>query len=313
MDKTKVQTKVPPKKESDRSPSPPSVLREIDQLNEKLGTDKKQENSRQKYVSTEAAERNRSISPPDKDPKQARRQLSLAIERIRARSMDDCNYRRLHGLIKAHDTLFQDEEKYEDLLLALLDTLETPNTERRERLGRPLDNKFQILVTIRLMLLHSRKYCEPYFARALCALITARRNFEARCHIVGGLEETADDIVAACSPIDIIDTVLDVLELQEHDDEGYRAISMGLQILGGLVARIKGSGVLHQTQEQRLTRFAKRCLRDENSDTRRATITFCVELRRLVKPEERYFQMVADNDEAMKSLLTYFITTTRRR
>lgn len=297
-----------------RSPSSPSVLREILQLNDGVQPDKNQENNRrEKYVTTEAAQRNRSVSPNGKDPDQARKQLSLAIEKVRARTMDDHGYRRLQGLIKAHDALFQDEERYDQLLLALLDTLETPNTERRLPLGRQFDNKFQILVTIRLMLVHSRKYCIAYHARALCAIITARRNFESRCHIVGGLEEVAEDIIAVCTPIDVIDPVLDVLELQEHDDEGYRAISMGLEILGGLIARIKGSEVTDKTLEQRLSRFALKCLRNENSETRRATIAFCVELRRLITPEERYFQMVAGNDEALKSLLTYFIVTTRKR
>lgn len=305
--------KVPSRRRSIRSPSPPTALREIDQLNQILEPSKKEENMRQKYISTEIAVRNRSISPNTKDPGKARTQLSNGIEKIRARKMDDHGYRRLQGLIKANDDLFQDEEKYDELLLALLDTLETPNTERRQPLGRQYDNKFQILVTIRLMLAHSAKYCAPYHARALSALLTARRNFESRCHIVGGLEETAEDIVDACSSTEVIDPVLDVLELQEHDDAGYRAISMGLHILSGLVARIKGTEIMDKIQEERLTHFALKCLRNENSETRRATVAFCVELRRLINPEEKYFQMVAGNDEALKSLLTYFIATNRRR
>lgn len=313
-DALKDMAKVPSNRErSISSPSPPTVLREIDQLNQTVEPVKRQENNRQKYISTETAERNRSVSPHTRNPDKARKQLSRAVEKIRARTMDDYGYRRLQGLIKAHDTLFQDEQKYDELLLALLDTLETPNTERRQPLGRQFNNKFQILVTIRLMLVHSARYCAAYHPRALSALITARRNFEARCHIVGGLEETAEDIVAACSPVDVIDPILDVLELQEYDEAGYRATSMGLQILSGLVARIKGSEIADKTQEQRLTRYALKCLRNENSETRRATIAFCVELRRLINPEERYFQMVAGNDEALKSLLTYFIATNRRK
>jgi CLASP N terminal len=305
--------RVATRKRSSSSPDHPTVLREIDQLNQTMEPVKNQENTRQKYISTETAERNRSVSPQTKNPDKARKQLSRAVEQIRARTMDDYGYRRLQGLIKAHETLFQDEQKYDDLLLALLDTLESPNTERRQPLGRQFNNKFQILVTIRLMLLHSAKYCAAYHARALSALITARRNFEARCHIVGGLEETAEDIVAACSPIEVIDPILDVLELQEYGEAGHRAITMGLQMLGGVVARIKGSEIADKGQEERLTRYALKCLRNENSETRRATIAFCVELRRLINPEARYFQVVAGNDEALKSLLTYFIATNPRK
>ena len=299
-----------------RSPTPPrspNVLREIDQLNQTVEPVKRQENTRQKYISTEIAERNRSVSPHNKDPEKARKQLSRAIEKIRARSMDDYGYRRLQGLIKIHDTLFQDEQKYDELLLALLDTLETPNTEKRMPLGRQFENKFQILVTVRLMFVHNSKYCTAYYPRALSALITARRNFESRCHIVGGLEETAEDIITACVPADIIDPVLDVLALQDYDEAGYRATSMGIHILSGIVARIKGSEITDKSQEQRLTQFALKCLRNENLETRRATISFCVELRRLIEPEERYFRLVAGNDDALKSLLTYFIATSRQR
>jgi CLIP-associating protein 1/2 len=301
------------KKKADSPLNPPTVLREIDQLNETVEPLKRQENSRQKYISTETAERNRSISPHSKNPDKARKQLGRAIEKVRSRTMDDYGYRRLQGLIKAHDTLFQDEQRYDDLLLALLDTLETPNTEKRMPLSRQHDNKFQILVTVRLMLEHNAKYCVAYYPRALSALVTARRNFESRSHIVGGLEETAEEIIAACSPTEVIDPILDVLELQEHDDTGYRAISMGLHILTGVVARIKGDEVTDKTQEERLARFASICLRNENSETRRSTISFCVELRRLINPEERYFQLVAGNDEALRSLLTYFIATAGRR
>lgn len=313
LDHSRDGVKASSKKGSVRPPSPPTVLREIDQLNQTVESVKRQGNARQKYISTETAERNRSVSPHSRDPEKARKQLSRAIGRIRSRAMDDYGYRRLQGLIKVHDNLFQDEQKYEELLLALLDTLETPNTERRQPLGRQFDNKFQILVTIRLMLVHNAKYCAAYHARALSALITARRNFESRCHVVGGLEETADDIIAVCSPTDVLDPILDVLQLQEHDAAGYRATSIGLHILGGLVARIKGSEITDKIQEERLSRFALKCLRNENSETRRATIAFCIELRRLINPEKRYFQMVAGNDEALKSLLTYFIATTSRR
>jgi CLIP-associating protein 1/2 len=306
-------TNVPSKTKSVTPPSSPTVLREIDQLNETVEPVKRQEITRQKYLHGEAAERNRSVSPHNRHPDKARKQLSRAIEKIRARTMDDYGYRRLQGLVKIHDALFQDEQRYDDLLLALLDTLETRNNESRVAVGRQSDHKFQILVTIRLMLVYNAKYCAAYYTRALAALITARRNFESRCHIVGGLEETAEEIVTACSPSDVIDHILNVLEVQEYDDAGYRAISMGLHILSGLVARIKGNDFGDHTQEKRLTRFALKCLRNENSETRRATIAFCVELRRLIHPEERYFQLVAGGDESLKSLLTYFIATTRRR
>lgn len=301
------------KQSSYKPPSPPAVLREIDQLNQIVEPVKRQENIRQKYISTETAERNRSVTGHGKNADKARKQLSRAVDNIRTRTMDDYGYRQLQGLIKTHDALFQDEQKFDELLLALLDILETPVTENSRAVGRPFENKFQILVTIRLMLAYNVKYCAVYHPRALSALITARRNFESRSHIVGGLEETAADIVAQCSATDVLNPVLDVLELQEHDEAGFRAISMGLHILSGLMASTRADETFDEIQEQRVTRFALKCLRTENLETRRATTAFCVQLRRLINPEERYFQMVAGNDEALKSLLTYYIATTPQR
>ena len=301
------------KRRSSTPPTPPTVLREIDQLNQTVEPAKDKNNARRKYISTEVAERNRSVSPHTKDPAKARTQLFDAIGKIRAHAMDDYGYRRLQGIIKMHDTLFEDEQRCDDLLLALLETLETPNAERRRRMTRQFENKFQILVTIRLMLARNKKYFAVYYPRTLSALITARRNFESRCHIVGGLEETAEDITAACAPAEMIDHVLDVLGSQEYDEAGYRATSMGLHILRGLVARIRESEITNQFQEQRLTKYALKCLHNENSEIRRGTIAFCVELRRVIRPEEKYFKLVTGNDEALKSLLTYFIATTRRK
>ena len=343
----------PPKSPPRSPPRSPTVLREIDQLNQTLEPARKQDLTREKYINKEAAARHRSVSPHSRNPDKARQQLSRAIEKVRAGSMDDHGYRRLQGLIKIHDSLFDDEGKYDELLLALLGTLEAANmTSKRMSLGRQSDHKFQILVTIRLMLAHNAKYCGAYHARALCALIAARRHFESRHHIVGGLEETADDIIRVCSPDQVLHPVLDTLELVQQDNvpekaeddskEGcnnnnnnnnmtsQRSISLGLHILSGLAARIAGAssnnhrrnsgygttdivkGGLETEEQNRLTGFAARCLRHENSETRRATITFCVELRKLIEPEDRYFQLVAGKDEALKSLLTYFITTGRR-
>jgi len=255
----------------------------------------------------ETAERRRSISPRSKDPEEARKLLARGIERIKSRSIDDHGYRKLQGLISYHDHIFQDEQKYDDMLLALLNALETPNTEKRAPLGRRFDNKFQVLVTIRLMFVHNRKYFAAYFPRAMSALVTARRNFESRNHIVSGLEETAQDITAACNPPDVIDAVMDVLETEERDEAGSRTVAMGLHILSGLSARMRAlQAPLEPQQEQRMAKFALNCLREPTSIVRRAVIEYCLELKRIITPEARFFRLVTGDVEDLKNLITYY-------
>jgi CLIP-associating protein 1/2 len=255
----------------------------------------------------ELAERRRSISPRSKDPEEARKLLARGIERIKSRSIDDHGYRKLQGLINYHDHIFQDEQKYDEMLLALLNALETPNTEKRAPLGRRFDNKFQVLVTIRLMFVHNRKYFAAYFPRAMSALLIARRNFESRNHIVSGLEETAQDITAACIPPDVIDAVMDVLETEERDEAGSRTIAMGLHILSGLSARLRElHAAIEPLQEKRMAKFALTCLREPTSIVRRAVIEYCLELKRLITPEARFFRLVTGDNEDFKNLITYY-------
>lgn len=255
----------------------------------------------------ETAERRRSISPNSKDPEEARKQIASGINKIKAGTCDDYGYRKLQGLIQFHDEIFQDEQKYDEMLLALLSAIEKRTVDRRQPLGRRHDNKFQILVTIRLMFSHNQKYFAAYFPRAMAALLLSRRNFEARHHIVSGLEETAQDIVGKCNPSDVIDAVLDVLETEERDDTGNRIIAMGLHILCGLSARTRAlNASLDSQQEIRMGQFGLKCLREPNSIVRKAVIEYCLELRRIIKPEPRFFRLVTGDIEDLKNLITYY-------
>ena len=259
------------------------------------------------WSNKELAERRRSISPRSKDPEEARKLLAKGIDRIKSRSIDDHGYRKLQGLINYHDDIFQEKQKYDEMLLALLNALETPNTERRAPLGRRFDNKFQILVTVRLMFIHNRKYFAAYFPRAMSALLIARRNFESRNHIVSGLEEIAQDITAACNPLDVVDAVMDVLETEERDERGNRTVAMGLHILSGLSARMRALKTpLEPQQENRMAKLALTCLREPTSIVRRAVIEYCLELKRVITPEARFFRLVTGDGEDLKNLITYY-------
>jgi hypothetical protein len=258
------------------------------------------------FYNKEHAERCKSASP-GQGPEEAKRQLASCICGIRSRTLDDLGFRKLQGLITWHSQFFEDEGMYDELVLALLDALEAPNTEKPAPLGRPSGNKFQILVTIRIMFTDNRKYLKAYFPRAMSALLLARRNFHTRNHIVTGLEETAQDFITACTPPDVIDAVMDVLETEERDTTGIRVIAMGLHILTGLSARLRELRIpVDPLQERRMAKFALVCLREDASVVRRAVIEYCLELKRLITPEARFFSLVTGDVDSFKNLITYY-------
>lgn len=277
------------------------------------------ENTLRRWQKIEVAEKRRSISPRSKDPEQARDMIEKGIHRIRSKTLDLNGFRKLQGLIKFHDTIFKDEEKYDEMLLALLESLETPNDEKRTALGRPLDVKTQVLVTVRLMFVHNPKYFAAYYPRAMVALITARKHYDGTAYIVSGLEQTAEDIAGACKPRDVILSILEVLETEEEKSEGgLRTITMGLYTLSGLLNRLnKETNKLDMRLEdatiQRLGSLAQWSLRQSNSDIRRACIDYCLELLKMVKSEEGIFwSMVNTPAQDFKSLITYFIESKER-
>jgi CLIP-associating protein 1/2 len=253
------------------------------------------------------AARRRSIASFSEDLEEAQRQLASGLSGIRSRTLDDLGYRKLQELISVHHQFIHDQGKYDEMLLALLDALGAPNTETRASLGRPFDNKYQILVTIRLMFIHNHKYFRAYFPRAMSALLLARRNYQTRNHIVGALEETAQDITRACVPSDVVDVVMDILEREERDAAGNRTIAMGLHILTGLSARFRELCItVDPVQERRMAKFALTCLREDASVVRRAVIEFCLELKRLITPEARFFSLVTGGVDAFMNLITYY-------
>jgi CLIP-associating protein 1/2 len=266
------------------------------------------ENSHRRWNKVETAEKRKSVSPRSKDPDQARLMLDNGITKIRARNLDVHGYRKLQGLIKEHDNIFKDETKFDDLLLALLDSLEAPNEERRTALGRPLDLKTQVLVTTRLMFAHNKLYFSAYYPRAMSAVISARKYYDSKDHIVSGLEETSEDIAGACNPGDVIDAILDVLETEERNEAGYRTISMGIYVLSGLLHRLNTRKMtMEKADLKRLGKLAFRSIRDTHPDIRRAVIDYCLELRDMVEPEEDFWQMINDSVEDYRALLTYYI------
>ncbi|XHG06949.1 hypothetical protein AWENTII_010121 [Aspergillus wentii] len=250
----------------------------------------------------------RSISPRSKDPANAREMISKGINRIRTKSMDIHGYRKLQKLIEYHDGIFTEQAMYNEMLIALLDELESPSTEKKQSSARSSDVKTQVLLAVRIMFAHNRDYFTVHCPKAMTALVKARRQYESNCHIVSGLDETADEIVAICEPSDVIDALLDLMWDEDKNEGGYRAITMGVSVSSKILRRLNGSHVrLSERIVDRLGKFANQNLTDAQADVRRQVTDLCVQLHTQIACEERFWRVLGSPRENSRNLLTYYI------
>ena len=269
----------------------------------------------QKWLAVEAAERRRISNSENVDnPRLARKILDSGIVRVQSRSLDVHGFRKLQALIRTSgDSIWEGGYKFDELVLPLLEYLETPNDEPTSRTGKTQDLKTQVLVTVRVLLQHQPKYFYPYHPRALTAVLAARKHYSSTSHIVCGLEETAESIVHECDPSPCIDSVLDLLETKRTNGAETSTIFMGLYVLAGLLHRGQEKGKtlrLGVEQEERLGRMGGRCLSDTNPDIRRAVIEFVLELYDSVE-EARFWILVTGGKEDHRSLITYYLARKR--
>ena len=269
----------------------------------------------QKWLAVEAAERRRMSNSENIDnPRLARKILDSGIVRVQSRSLDVHGFRKLQALIRTSgQSIWEGGYKFDELVLPLLEYLETPNDESIPRSGKTQDLKTQVLVTVRVLLQHQPKYFYTYHPRALTAVLAARKHYNSTSHIVCGLEETAESIVHQCDPSPCIDSVLDVLETERTEGAESNTVSMGLYVLAGLLHRDSEKEIilgLSEEQEERLGRMGARCLSDTNPDIRRAVIEFVLELYDTVD-QERFWGLVTGAKEDHRSLITYYLARKR--
>ena len=269
----------------------------------------------QKWLAVEAAERRRiSNSENIENPRLARKILDSGIVRVQSRSLDVHGFRKFQALIRTSgDSIWDGGYKFDELVLPLLEYLETPNDESTPGTGKAQDLKTQVLVTVRVLLQHQPKYFYPYHPRALTAVVAARKHFSSTSHIVCGLEETAESIVHQCDPSPCIDSVLDLLETKGTDGAETNTIVMGLFVLAGLLHRGQERGLtlhLSEEQEERLGRMGAKSLSDTNPDVRRAVIEFVLELYDSVG-QVRFWGLVTGAKEDHRSLITYYLARKR--
>ncbi|PYI32332.1 ARM repeat-containing protein [Aspergillus indologenus CBS 114.80] len=253
------------------------------------------------------ADRKRSISPRSRDPVKAREMLEKGIQKIRSKNMDILGYRKLQGLIEYHDSIFIHEGKYDEMLLVLLEELESPPDEKRQRLGRPLDLKTQVLLTIRFMLAHNKHFSSSYYPRAITALIAARNYYDSSSHIINGLNETAEEILIQCEPEGVIDAVTDLVST-EDPETGDRAVTMGFSVMTEILKGMNSNAIrLSCRLLEKVGSLAGKSLTARQPDVRRQATQLCVQLHTMADNDDHFWQVVGRPRENSRNLLTYYI------
>ena len=304
-----------------------------------------------KWINVENAARHVSDSDKTENPYLMRRILDSAIAGVRAGTLDVHKFRKLQALIRSEEDIWEEGVKFDELLQPLLENLESPTIGNDLRPSSTSARVYeqiqtQVLMTIRLLQQHQPQYFSAYYSRALCAVILARKHHHSTSHIVCGLEETSETIVAQCDPAPCIDAVLDILETETETEISTAAstdgtLFMGLYVLAGLLHRVCSLApqpsstttltasisasspkpcrhhlptALNQQQQFRLGHLATRYLRNTNPDIRRAVIEFALELHDSVAEAglDGFWKLVGGASEDQRSLITYYLARRER-
>ena len=225
-----------------------------------------------------------------------------AIERIRNNTMDILGYRKLQGLMKRGDIFPEAGGYQEEMLCALVDELEKPPEATDLPFERSVDLKAQVLLTIRRMFANSNLL--TYFPRVLTAILSARKHYPAASHIVAGLYDTANDIVAACDA-DVVEPVVELVSREERDE----TVTMGVWTLSNIMDRLlQEKTTIRQELVDKIGLLSARLLAAPNADIRRQVALLCQRLYAMVGNDARFWEILGHPMESSRNLLVYYIT-----
>ncbi|KAI1079496.1 ARM repeat-containing protein [Whalleya microplaca] len=243
---------------------------------------------------------------PDKS-RQNSRLLESGIARVKAQTLDVHGFRKLQSIIRDNKMVFVGD-KFDNLLLGLFEYLESPlanlATEKIQ------DVKAQILATIKLLLKKSRDSFQPHVSRGLEALLATRMCYDARTHIVSGLELLADELVTIGDADEITVTLTQTLGKMDTDTTGYRSLSMGLHVLKELIDS-RAAFVPSEGEIAGLLALASRCFESRESGVRMDAVQLCVALHARLG-EARFWEGMRGIKDDPKSLITYYIVKRQR-
>lgn len=247
---------------------------------------------------------------PDSPEKtrQNSRLLDSGIAKIKTKSLEVHGFRKLQSLLRDSRTVFTDE-KFEALLIGLFQFLEDPLTGTAP--DKALDVKAQILATIKLLLKKERDNFQPHVSKGLESLLQTRSAYDARAHIVSGLELLADELVTIGDGSEIVVVLARRLQgCADTTTEGCRSLSMGLHVLKEMLDRqadlTPTDGELAQ-----LAGLAGRCIDSTDSGVRMDAVQLCVALHARVG-EQIFWDTLKGVKDDPKSLITYYIVKRQR-
>ena len=244
---------------------------------------------------------------PDK-MRQNSRLLDSGIAKIKAKSLEVHGFRKLQSLIRDSKTVLTDD-KFEALVLGLFQYLEDPLASQAQE--KIQDVKAQILSTIKLLLKKERDNFQPFVSKGLESLLETRGAYDARAHVVSGLELLANELVTLGDGSEI--TIVLTRRLQSCTDEtveGCRTLSMGLHVLKEMIDQ-RGEFVPADGELAQLTSLSSRCLDSADSGVRMDAVKFCVSLHDRVGDAE-FWDAFKNVKEDPKSVITYYIVKKQR-
>lgn len=244
---------------------------------------------------------------PDK-ARQHARLIESALAKIKAKSLDVHGFRKLQGILRDNKAPLSDE-KFEALLLGLFDYLEDPQSNLTPE--KVQDVKAQNLATIKLLLKKYRDHFQPHISKGLESLMSARAVYDARTHIVSGLELLADELVSLGDAQEIA-TVLTrrMTETPADGAASWRSMSMGLHVLKEMVDA-KAGYVPTDPELGSMAALCGRCLESSESGVRMDAVQLCVALQGRVG-DARFWDVMRDVKDDPKSLITYYIVKRQR-
>ncbi|KAG4035446.1 hypothetical protein MFRU_001g02150 [Monilinia fructicola] len=240
--------------------------------------------------------------------KQSTKLLDSGIAKIEAKSLDVHGFRKLQAMIRDNKAVWGDG-RFDALLLGLFEYLEEPLTNLPP--AKVQDVKAQVLATIKLMYKSYRESFRPHTAKGFHSILATRSCYDARAHIVSGLELLADELVTLSNPKDTISTILTSLTNEEMTLEGCRKLSMGLHILKQTLD-IKTDVEMEDAEIDSILALAAKCLESKESGVRLDAVVLCVSTHARIG-EARFWSGIGGRVSGdPKSLITYYIVKRQR-
>jgi CLIP-associating protein 1/2 len=257
--------------------------------------------------STTTTESTKALPMSPERSKQNSRLLDSGINKIKAKSLDVHGFRKLQGMIRDNKAAWTDN-KFDTLLLGLFEFLEAPLASLTP--DKVQDVKAQILATINLMYKKDRDSFVPHVSRGLESILVTRSCYDARAHIVSGLELLADQLVTLADPAKTVDAMITQLNDEQMTLEGCRVLSMGLHMLKELLDA-KSEFTPSEEEVGGMCRLAARCLESSESGVRMDAVQLCVSLHSRLG-ESGFWKALGGVREDPKSLITYYIVKKQR-